>query len=89
MRLPEFTAEASLYKMDENYVGASAASTELGRVKAQFDYSSFGPEYWAGLATQHDRCQPPCELDSFNICRCPIALVNTGGPKLPTGITAR
>lgn len=88
MRLPEFTAEASLCR-PAHYSGCAAGTSRPGTspVLAQFDYSTFGPDFWAGLAEDHDTCQPPCHrVGILGHCLCPTAAVDTNAPKLAPGI---
>jgi hypothetical protein len=87
MRLPEFVAEASLYRPSEKYTGFFArASQGVSTVVAQFDYSTLGPDYWANVANQYFFCQRPCGRDKHGNCHCPTVGAPVGGPNLPTGI---
>jgi hypothetical protein len=74
MRLPEFTAEASLVGMRRNYTGISTKTNRpgTGSVMAQWDFTAFSPDYWAGLATLHHLCPTPfCNYDYVKgQCHC-------------------
>jgi hypothetical protein len=88
MRLPQFTAEVSLYTSSGHYSGFDNSTSRSGTVMVQFDYSTFDSDYWAGLAEAHDTCQPPCRRTGIlGLCLCPTALVDINGPKLAPGIT--
>ncbi len=73
MRLPKFTAVASVYKSRGNYAGFSASAGHPGSsaVVAQFDFTKLGNDYWAWLGSQYSFCQPPCARDSQGRCCCP------------------
>jgi hypothetical protein len=89
MRLPEFTAEASVYKTYGNYAGYSTSTAHpgIGSVGAQFDVTKLGNDYWAWLGTQHAFCQAPCWRDTYDgNCHCPTVGSPVGGPVLPPGI---
>jgi hypothetical protein len=70
MRLPKFTAEASLYRVTGEYAGLS---TGIGRpsnrsVTAQFDFTTVSADTWGWLA--HTNCDSPgCQWDGFR-CHC-------------------
>jgi hypothetical protein len=88
MRVPEFTADVSLYQPRGNYAGYSTSAGHAGTdpVIAQFDLSTFGGDYWSGVATQYFFCQPPCGRDKHGNCLCPRVGAPVGGPLLPPGI---
>jgi len=70
MRLPDFTAEASLASAKGDYTGCSAAGKNIGgsSVVAEFDFKSLPPSYWGNLG---NRCPPPfCNRDANGRCHC-------------------
>ena len=68
MRLPEFTAEASLRVIGE-YAAFATMTGNSGddSITAQFDYTTISVDTWGWLA--HTSCQPPCQWDGFQ-CHC-------------------
>ena len=88
MRVPEFTADASLYQSRGSYAGysTSAGHPGTGPVMAQFDSLTLGLDYWAWAANQYFFCQPPCGRDKHGNCHCPTVGAPVGGPNLPPGI---
>jgi hypothetical protein len=81
MRLPEFTAEASLNRASGEYTGFSTGASRPGNssVVAQYDFSTLGIDYWALVASQRIGCNPPfCSLDSFGRCHCRTAALPVG-----------
>jgi hypothetical protein len=68
MRLPKFTAEASLYKKSVEYAGFSTSASRLGAglVTAQFLFG--GQEWWGGWWFNH--CPVGCWLGTDGHCHC-------------------
>jgi hypothetical protein len=84
MRVPEFTAEASLHQPRGNYAGYSTSTGHagIGSVVAQFDFTTLGNDYWPWLAELYDKCPPPfCKLDSSNHCHCLTDSLNLTNPR--------
>jgi hypothetical protein len=89
MRLPEFTAEASLPRARGNYAGFSVGMSrrDASSITAQFDYSTLVSSYWERLAAALGSCHAPCWLDTVNLkCHCQLDAVNINGPNLSPGL---
>jgi hypothetical protein len=89
MRLPKFTAEASLYSTRGYYtaLSPSAGRPSSDPVAAQFDYTTIAPDYWPWLAEIYDKCPSPfCSLDSSNRCHCRTSALNTSNPRQTGGV---
>jgi hypothetical protein len=69
MRLPEFTAEVSLYKASAKYTGFStrAGRHDSSSVTAQFVFG--GPQSWGGW-WWFNQCPAGCHRGADGHCHC-------------------
>jgi hypothetical protein len=90
MRLPGFTAEASIYSAIATYVGFSTRSSRPNAAPVAPQLITFptDSDYWGRLASLMARCPPPfCTFDlATGHCYCRTALTNVGGPNLHSGV---
>lgn len=86
MRLPGFTAEASIYSATATYAGFSTRSSRpnAAPVAAQLITFPTDYDYWGRLASLMARCPAVCTFDlATEQCYCRTAFTNVGGPDLP------
>ncbi len=82
MRLPEFTAEASVYRASRLYTGfyTRASQPDASSVTAQQLVGGVDVDFWQGVAQRMIDCKPPfCGYDQNGQCHCTTDMLLGGG----------